>query len=333
MKTQSRFVPIHAIVVFSAAFAGSIQYETASAQGTGTARFPTRPIRLIVPFPPGGSNDILGRVLAQRLTQRLGQQVVVDNRAGGNSLIGTELVANAAPNGHTLLITSTAFTTSAAIQKLPYDPKKSFTTISLLGSGPAVLSVTPSLPVRSTKDLIALAKAKAGQMRFASSGTGGINHFAGELFKNMAGVDIVHVPYKGGGPAMIDVIAGHLEMMFGTLTQSFPHMRSGKLRALATTSRERWPSLPDLPTISETLPGYESMAWWAIFGPAGLPRPIVATLNTEIRAILVEPEISKWFLSEGAEPRVDTPEALATHVAEELEKWSRVAKTNGIRLD
>jgi len=332
MKIGSRFVPMHTIAVFSAVLAGSMHVESTSAQGTG-ARYPSRPIRLIVPFPPGGSNDILGRVLAQRLTQRLGQQVVVDNRGGGNSLVGSELVANAAPNGHTVLITSTAFTTSAAIQKLPYDPRKSFTPVALLGSGPVVLAVTPTLPVRSTKELIAMAKAKSGQMRFASSGTGGINHFAGELFKNMAGVDIVHVPYKGGGPAMIDVMAGHLEMMFGTLTQSLPHMRSGKLRVLAVTSRERWPSLPEMPAIAEALPGYESMAWWGIFGPAGMPLPIVTTLNTEIRAILAEPDIVKWFASEGAEPRVDTPEALATHVAKELEKWSRVAKTNGIRLD
>lgn len=333
MKAGSRFVSMHAVVVFSAAFAASVQSGTASAQAAAGARYPARPIRLIVPFPPGGSNDILGRVLAQRLTQRLGQQVVVDNRAGGNAVIGAELVANAAPTGYTLLITSTAFTTSAAIQKLPYDPRKSFTSISLLGSGPAVLAVNPGLPARSTKELIAMAKAKAGQMRFASSGTGGINHFAGELFKNMAGVDILHVPYKGGGPAMIDVMAGHLEMMFGTLTQSSPHMRSGKLRALAMTSKERWPTLPDIPTIAETLPGYESMAWWAIFGPAAMPRAIVTLLNTEIRAILVEPDVSKWFVAEGAEPRVDSPEALAAHVAEELEKWGRVAKTNGIKLD
>ncbi len=333
MKTRHRFVPLYSIVVFAAAFVGSIHSTIASAQGTGGASFPTRPIRLIVPFPPGGSNDILGRMLAQRLTQRLGQQIVVDNRAGGNAIIGTDLVAKAVPNGYTLLITSTAFTTSAAIQKLPYDPRKSFTSISLLGSGPAVLAVTPALPVRSTKELIAMAKGKAGQLRFASSGTGGINHFAGELFKNMAGVDIVHVPYKGGGPAMIDVMAGHLEMMFGTLTQSSPHMRSGKLRALAMTSKERWPTLPDIPTIAETLPGYESMAWWAIFGPAGLPAPIVTTLNTEIRAVLVETDVAKWFTSEGAQPRVDRPEALTSHVAEELEKWSRVAKTNAIKVD
>jgi tripartite-type tricarboxylate transporter receptor subunit TctC len=333
MKALDRLVSQYSIAAFGAAFVGSIHCTIASAQGAGVASYPTRPIRLIVPFPPGGSNDILGRMLAQRLTQRLGQQVVVDNRAGGNAIIGTDIVAKAVPNGYTLLITSTAFTTSAAIQKLPYDPRKSFTSISLLGSGPAVLAVTPALPVRSTKELIAMAKGKAGQLRFASSGTGGINHFAGELFKNMAGVDLVHVPYKGGGPAMIDVMAGHLELMFGTLTQSSPHMRSGKLRAIAMTSKERWPSLPDIPTIAETLPGYESVAWWAIFAPAGLPAPIVTTLNAEIRAILVEPEVAKWFTIQGAEPRVDSPEALASHVAEELDKWSRVAKTNAIKVD
>lgn len=333
MRTGHRFVLMHSIAISAAALGVTVHAEVATAQDKGAAKYPSRPIRLVVPFPPGGSNDILGRVLAHRLTQRLGQQVVVDNRAGGGSLIGTETVANAAPNGHTLLITSTAFTTSAAIQKLPYDPVKSFTPISLLGSGPAVLAVTPSFPGRSLKELMALAKSKPGQMRFASSGTGGINHFAGELFKGMAGLDIVHIPYKGGGPAMIDVMAGHVEMMFGTLTQSLPHMRSGKLRALAITSRERWPAVPDLPAIAETLPGYESMAWWGIFGPAALPRPIVATLNGEIRQILAEPEIVKWFQSEGAEPRIDTPEAFAAHIGEELAKWSRVAKANGIRLD
>ncbi len=333
MKAGNRLVPLYSIAAFAGAFVGSIHCTIAGAQGAGVASYPTRPIRLIVPFPPGGSNDILGRMLAQRLTQRLGQQIVVDNRAGGNAIIGTDIVAKAVPNGYTLLITSTAFTTSAAIQKLPYDPRKSFTSISLLGSGPAVLAVTPALPVRSTKELIAMAKGKAGQLRFASSGTGGINHFSGELFKNMAGVDLVHVPYKGGGPAMIDVMAGHLEMMFGTLTQSSPHMRSGKLRAIAMTSKERWPTLPDIPTIAETLPGYESVAWWAIFAPAGLPAPIVTTLNSEIQAILVEPEVAKWFNIQGAEPRGDNPKALASHVAEELDKWSRVAKTNAIKVD
>ena len=333
MGTGQRAVLMHAIVLGSAALGLGAYAESSTAQGTSTPKYPSRPIRLIVPFPPGGSNDILGRAMAQRLTPRLGQQIVVDNRAGGGAVIGTEMVANAAPNGHTLLITSTAFTTSAAIQKLPYDPVKSFTPISLLGSGPAVVAVTPSQPMRSIKDLIDLAKAKPGQLRFASSGVGGINHFAGELFKNMAGVDLVHVPYKGGGPAMIDVMAGHVEMLFGTLTQTSPHMRSGKLRAIGITSRERWPSVPDLLTIAETLPGYESMAWWGIFGPAGLPESIVTMLNGEIRAILAEAEIAKWFFSQGAAPRLDTPAAFGKHIQDELTKWSRVAKANGIRLD
>lgn len=333
METRNRVALVPAIVIGVAACGLIAHAERATAQAAGTANFPSRPVRLIVPFPPGGSNDILGRVMAQRLTQRLGQQIVVDNRPGGGAVIGTELAANAAPNGHTLLITSTAFTTSAAVQKLPYDPIKSFTPISLLGTGPAVVAVTPSQPMRSIKELIAIAKAKPGQLRFASSGTGGTNHFAGELLKSMAGVDIVHVPYKGGGPAMIDVIGGHVEILFGTLTQTSPQMRSGKLRAIGITSRQRWPSVPDLPAVAETLPGYESMAWWGIFGPAALPQPIVTMLNSEIRSILAEPEITKFFLTEGSEPLIDTPEAFAKLLVAELAKWRRVAKASGIRID
>ncbi|HTE14392.1 MAG TPA: tripartite tricarboxylate transporter substrate-binding protein, partial [Burkholderiales bacterium] len=194
------------------------------------ARFPTKSIRMIVPFPPGGSNDILGRFMGQKLSERLGQQVVIDNRAGADGIIGTEITAKSPPDGHTIVIVSTSYAMNPAIHKLPYDPLKSLTAISLIGTGANVLAVHPSVPAKNVKDLVALAKTRPGQLRYASSGVGGFNHFGGELFKSMAGVDMIHVPYKGGGPAMIDVMSGQVEVLFSTLIQALPHFRSGKLR-------------------------------------------------------------------------------------------------------
>jgi tripartite-type tricarboxylate transporter receptor subunit TctC len=304
----------------------------AAAQGVDPSAFPSRPVRMVVPFPPGGSNDIVGRFLAQRLSERLGQPVVVDNRAGADGIIGTDLVARGDPDGYTLLIVSSTYTMNPAIHKLPYDPVKSLTPIARLASGGNVIAVTPGLPVNTIRELIALAKTKAGHLRYASSGVGGFNHFGGELFNMLAGVSLEHVPYKGGGPAMVDVMGGQVEVVFGTLIQALPHIRSGKLKALGVGSARRSPLLPQVPTISEAgVPGYDGSIWWGILARAGTPAPIVTKLNGEINAVLRDPEAAKRLAAEGAEPVTDTPEAFGKLIAAELAKWSRIAKQAGIR--
>ena len=306
----------------------------AVAQAGDAARFPAKPIRMIVPFPPGGSNDILGRFLAQKMTERLGQQTLVDNRPGADGIIGTEVAVRAPADGYTILIVSTTYTMNPAIHKLPYDPINSLTPISLIASGGNVLASNPSLPVNSVKELIALAKAKPEQVRYASSGIGGFNHFGGELFNTLASVKLVHIPYKGGGPAMLDVMSGQVEILFGTLIQALPHIRSGKLKPLGVGSAKRSPLLPQVATISEGgVPGYDGSIWWGVLGPAGIPGAIVTRLNAEIGAILRDAAMAKRLAGEAAEPVIDTPEAFAKLIVTDIEKWSRVAKETGIRAE
>lgn len=295
-----------------------------------TQAYPTRPIRWIVPFPPAGSNDIVGRILAAPLGERLGKQVVIDNRAGGNSIIGTDIAANAAPDGHTLIMVSTSFTTNPIIHKLPYEPLKSFAWVAFLGFGPNALVVNNSLPVTSVKELIALAKAKP--LIYASTGVGSNAHFGTELFKHMTGTNITHVPYKGGGPALIATIAGEVHLCLSSLIQTIGHIRSGKLRALATSGAKRSLILPDVPTIGESgVTGYATANWWGVAAPRGTPAPIVQRLNQELNAILVMPDIEKRLINEGAEPSPKKPEELGQHVASEMANWTRVAKIAGIR--
>ena len=287
---------------------------------------------MMVPFPPGGSNDILGRFLAQRLSERVGQPVVVDNRPGADGMIGTDMVARGEADGYTLLIVSTSYAMNPAIHKLPYDPLKSLAPVALLASGGNVIAVNPNLPVSNIQELIALAKKKPGHVRYASSGIGGFNHFGGELFNLLAGVQLEHVPYKGGGPAMVDVISGQVEVVVGTLIQAMPHIRSGKLKALGVGSLRRSPLLPELPTVAESgVPGYDGSIWWGILVRAGTPAPIVNKLNAEINAVLRDPEAAKRMAAEGAEPVTETPEAFGRLIASELTKWARIAKQANIR--
>ena len=297
-----------------------------------TTRFPAKSIRLIVPFPPGGSNDILGRFMGQKLTERLGQQVVIDNRAGADGIIGTEIASKSAPDGHTIAIISTSYAMNPATHKLPYDPLKSFAFISLIGTGANVLAVHPSVPVRNPQGLIALAKARPGQLRYASSGVGGFNHFGGELFKSMTGVDMIHVPYKGGGPAMIDVISGQVEVLFSTLIQSLPHFRSGKMRALGVGSEKRTPLMPEVPTLVESgVTGYDGSIWWGFIGPAGIPAETITRLHTDIVSVLRDAEVAKRLAAEAAEPAIASPEDFHKLVARDIEKWIKVAKQANIR--
>lgn len=296
--------------------------------------YPTKPIRLIIPFPPGGSNDVVGRMIAQQLGDRLGQQVVVDNRGGAGGIIGTEQASKAAPDGYTLLIISIAHAVSPWLYKLQYDPIKSFVPVSILASGPNVLVVHPSMPVHSVTDLIALAKEMPGQLNYASAGIGSFQHLGGELFKLTAGVNIVHVPYKGGGPAMTDVLGGHTKIMFSSLVQTTPFVLNGQLRALGTSGAKRNPALPDVPTIAEAgLPGYEATNWWGIVAPAGTPPAIVEKLHNEIAAVQESPKTKEQFAAQGADIVQMTAPEFGTFIEKEINKWERVVKEAGIKAE
>ena len=311
----------------------SAMHACAQEAGADAARnFPTKPLRVIVPFTAGGGNDIMGRFVSAKLSERLGRQVVVENRPGADGIIGADVAAKSPPDGYTLLVVSISYAMNAALHDLPFDPVKSFVAISQFGTGPSVLAVTPALPVSSIRQLITLAKAKPGQLHYASAGIGGVNHFSGELFKLATGTDIVHVPYRGGGPAMTDVMAGQVEMQFNSLTAALTHIRSGKLKALGVGSLKRVPVLPDVAAIAETVPGYESVIWWGLLGPAGVPPSIVARLNAEIGAILREPEAVKRLESEAAVAVIASPDAFGKLIVDEVAKWTRVGKAAGIKL-
>ena len=288
-------------------------------------------MRIVVPFTPGGGNDIMGRMIAARLTERLGRQIVVENRPGADGIIGADMVAKAPPDGYTLLIVSVSYAMNAALHKLPYDPVGSFSPVAQIGIGPSVLAVTPSLPVSSVRQLIALARSRPGQLNYASAGVGGVNHFSGELFKLATKTDIVHVPYKGGTPAMTDVMAGQVEVLFNALTSAMTYIRSGRLKPLGVGSLTRTPALPDVPPIADTVPGYESVIWWGLLAPAGVPLPVVGRLNTEIGAILREPSTIQKLEADAAQPVIAAPEAFGKLIAHDVAKWIKVAKSAGIK--
>jgi tripartite-type tricarboxylate transporter receptor subunit TctC len=296
------------------------------------AEYPDRPVRLIIPFPPGGSNDVVGRLVANQLSEKLGHKVFVDNRGGAGGVLGTEAAAAATPDGYTLLIISIAHAVNPALYKLNYDPIKSFTPISILATGPNVLVVNPQLPVKTVAELLALAKEKPGALDYASAGVGSFQHLGGELFKLTAGVSLQHVPYKGGGPAMADVIAGHVQVMFSSLVQTTPFIQSGQLRALGTGGAKRNPVLPDVPTIQEAgVPGYVADNWWGIMAPAGTPAPIVERLYRDVQAVLKSPELTAAFDREGATAVTMSTEEFTKYIESEIAKWGRVVKEGNIK--
>jgi tripartite-type tricarboxylate transporter receptor subunit TctC len=292
-------------------------------------------VKLIIPFPPGGSNDIVGRMVAAQLGERLGQQVVVDNRGGAGGTIGTGIAAKSAPDGYTILLVSVAYAFNPALYKqLPYDPAAGFTPIGMLATGPVVLTINPQLPFQTAQELIAEAKRKPGDLRFASAGVGSLQHLAAELFLREAGIDMLHVPYKGGGPATLDVVAGHAEVSIGSLIQNLPHIRNGGLRALAVSGAKRNPALPEVPSASEAgIPGWDAANWWGLVAPLGTPAPIVERLHQELDAVLAAEETKKRFETEGAEPLSMPPEAFGKYVSAEIEKWGRVVKAAGIKAE
>ena len=296
--------------------------------------YPARPVKIIVPFPPAALNDMVGRAIATSLTERLGKQFIVENRAGAGGTIGSELAANAPKDGYTLLIVSLAGAVNRWLYPLNYDPVKSFTPIASLVTTPAVVAINPDVPAKSIKELVALAKAKPGGVQYASSGVGTFLHLAGELFKTSAGIDLLHVPFKGAGPAMIDVIGGHTQAVFASVASTTPHVKSGKLRALAVAADTRAPALPDVPTAAEAgVPGYEAANWIGIVAPAGTPEPIVNKLYKEISAALDSPELHKQFESKCAMPLRMNPAAFGAHMVAETEKWGRVVKAGGIKKE
>ena len=298
------------------------------------ADYPNRPVRLIIPFPPGGSNDVVGRVIAQHLGEVLGKQVIVDNRSGAGGVVGTEAAAHAPPDGYTILGISLAHAVNPWLYKLPYDPIKAFVPIGIMGKGPVVLTVNPGLPVQSVKELVALAKQKPGDLQYASAGVGSFQHLSAELFKLTAGVDILHIPFKGGGPAMIDVMGGHTMVMFSSLVQTTPNIKNGKLRVLGVGGTERSAILPDVPTIAEAgVPGYASENWWGLIAPAGTPAPIIAKLHEALTKAQDSPEAKKYFDTEGAVIVKMSSEAFGQFMVSEMNKWERVVKEGHIKAE
>ncbi|HEY7945398.1 MAG TPA: tripartite tricarboxylate transporter substrate binding protein [Casimicrobiaceae bacterium] len=306
------------------------------AAGAWAQAYPTKPIRLVVPFPAGGTTDILARQVAQRLSVSLGQSVIVDNRPGAAGNIGSDLVAKSALDGYTLLMgtVGTHAINPSLYTRMPYDHVKDFVPIVLVAGVPNVLEVTPSLPVNSVADLIKLAKEKPGQLNFASSGSGTSIHLSGELFKTMAGVDMMHVPYKGSAPAVTDLMGGQVQLMFDNLPSSLAQIKAGKLRAIAVTSAQRAPALPNVPTIAESgLPGFEASSWFGMLAPAGTPSAIVARLNADVNQWLQTAEAKEKLLAQGAVAAGGTPEQFAAHIRAETEKWAKVVKVSGAKVD
>jgi len=319
--------PRHAVL----ACAATLLAATASAQS-----YPTKPIRYIVPFPAGGTVDIIARQIGQELSRSLGQQVVVENRAGASSIIGHDFVAKSAPDGHTLIGCNVGPMAihSTLYSKLPFDPLKDLTMVTILATVGSVIEVTPSLPVKSIQELIALAKRRPGELNYATSGPGSSTHLTTELLKQRAGIDMVHVVYKGSGPAVIDTMAGFLQVMVDNVTGSLPYLRAGKLKPLAVTQAKRSSALPQVPTLVESgFPGFDMVSWQCIGVAAGTPAPIVERLHGEIRRIVTSPEMRQRQAEQGVEIIASTPAEAAQYVREEAAKWSQIVKSSGIRLE
>lgn len=297
--------------------------------------YPEKTVRIVAPFPPGGSVDVVGRILAGKLTENLGKQVIVDNRAGASGVIGAEIVAKAPPDGYTLLINTLPLVTNQFLMpRVPYDPIRDFEPISMVTSSPAFVTVHPSVPVRSIKELIALARARPGQLNYSSAGFGTNPHIAGELFNLLAGVNLVAVQFKGGGPADVAVISGEVAATFGNVSQQIGYVKAGRLRALAVTGTTRSPALPDLPTVAEAgVPGYEFVTWHGVLAPKGTPRPIVNLLNQQLKKILTAPGEAKVWQERGLDVVASSPEEFAARLVSEQKKWGDVIKKRGIKAE
>jgi tripartite-type tricarboxylate transporter receptor subunit TctC len=307
----------------------------APAIGAYAQTYPAKPVRFVIPFPPGGPTDLMGRLAAERLTRAWGVQVIADNRAGAGGNIGTDLCAKSPPDGYTICILTVAQSISPAIySKLPFDPMKDFNHVTLMATLPSMLTVHPSLPVKSVKELIALAKAKPGQLSYASTGNGTSPHMMMEYFKVLTGVDVVHIPYKGQAPAVLDQIAGQVQLAFNTAITALPHVKAGKLKPIAVSTRDRFPPMPDLPTVDESgVKGFDGSSWNGIVVPAGTPREIITRIHQELSAMLKTPETREKLLGQGAIAGGNAPEEFAAFIQAEIDKWTRVAKFANVKLD
>jgi tripartite-type tricarboxylate transporter receptor subunit TctC len=304
--------------------------------GAALAQYPAKPVRIVVPYPPGGTSDILARLIGAKLADSLGQPFPVENRPGASGAIGSQVVAKAAPDGYTLLLgTASTHGVNSAIQKsLPYDAIKDFSPITVVGGTPNVILVHPDIAAKSLAELLALARSKPGRLNFGSTSLGGTPHMSAELLKMMTCVDIVHVPYKGAGPMLADLIGGQVQIGFDNLPSSTGHIRSGKVRALAVTTPKRWPGSPEIPTVAESgVPGYEVSGWFGLLAPGGTPRPVVDTLYRAISAALKLPEMQKQMLELGAEPGGNAPDDFARQIAAEIEKWKKVVAATGVKAE
>ena len=305
-----------------------------AAPAAAQSDYPNRPIRMIIPFPAGGSNDIVGRAIAAQMSERLGKQIVIDNRSGAGGAVGTEAASKLPNDGYNILVISIAHTVNPWLYKLPYDPIKAFTPIGIMGTGTNVLTVHPTLPVNTLKEFLDLARSKPGEVSYASAGVGSFQHLGAELFQLEAKIKLMHVPFRGGGPALIDVLGGHNKVMFSSLVQAVPHIKTGRLRALGTGGAARTPALAEYPTISEAgLPGYEALNWWGIIAPAGVPPAIVAKLHEALEKAQDLPEIQAQFEKEGAATRKMSTAQFGQFIESEMKKWERVVKEAGIKAE
>ena len=327
-----RFTRAHYI---HTAVAAALACAAAAAPAAQSPQYPTKPVRLLVPFAPGGGTDITARSIAQNLSERLGQQFVADNRPGANGTIAVDILAKSLPDGHTLSMISSSHSVNASLIKgLSYDLTRDVLPITQATTQPYALVVHPSVAAKSVKELVALAKAKPGQLNYGSSGTGGLSHLSGALFSQLAQIDIVHVPYKGGNPAMIDVIAGQIQMLYSTILQSQPHIKAGKLRPLAVTTARRSRAAPDLPTMQEAgIKGYEVAGWYGMIAPLKTPAAIVDRLNKEVVEILRLPDVASRLAADGSEPVGSTPQQFGQHIKTEVAKWAQLTKQMNIRMD
>lgn len=316
------------LAIFAVALAGAAHNLVAQT-------YPSKPVRVVIPYPPGGPTDILGRAVAQKLSEPLGQSVVVDNKPGASGMIGAGEVARAAPDGYTILVNASLHVINPSLySKMQFDAIKDFAPVTQLAAVPLVLVVNPAVPVNSVQDLIALAKANPGKLTFASSSIGAAPHLAGELLKTMAGIDIVHVPYKGSGPAITDLVGGQITMMIDSMPSSIAHVKAGRLKLIAVSTAKRIPALPDVPTFAESgVPGYDIATWYGVWAPPGTRKEILSRLQTEIAKVLQQPDVKERLASLGAEAVGSTPEEFAAYCQSELVRWAKVVKDSGAKLD
>jgi tripartite-type tricarboxylate transporter receptor subunit TctC len=302
----------------------------ASAQG-----YPNKPVRIISPYPPGGGNDTLGRIIGEKMAEGLGQRFIIENKPGANTIVGTDYLAKSAPDGYTLILLPSAFVTNPAFYaKLPYDTVNDFSPVGLVANSPQMMVAHPGTPVQSVKEVVAMLKAKPQALSYASSGNGSPGHLAGILFEGMAGVQWTHVGYKGTGPAVADVVAGHVPMMMSAMIAVLPHVKSGKLKLLAVTTVKRLPIVPDAPTVAESgVPGYEAGFWYGMLAPARTPEPVIRALNTQIDLALKQSDVIDKLASQGVEPYYSTPQAFAARIREELPKWMKVITASGVKIE